>query len=120
MRGIGSSVVACAAVLLAVATVISGLLIACAQQRLVLIDEPDRVRTPPNIREACSVAELKCSRCHDLERIRIAHHALVDWPSYVDKMRRQPGSGITQDDGAIILTCLDYLKDLQRQRDLGS
>jgi hypothetical protein len=91
------------------------LITACTQQRLVLIPERQRVRTPPEIQQACSLAELKCSRCHDLERIKLAHHELVNWPVYVEKMRRQPGSGISSDDGTIILKCLDYLKKLQSE-----
>jgi hypothetical protein len=92
------------------------LLAACQPtERLVLIPPAESARTPPAIREACLVAEQKCSRCHDLERIKIAHHAMVDWPMYVDKMRRQPGSGITVDDGGVIVKCLNHLSKRQRE-----
>lgn len=92
-------------------------LAACApQDRLILIPANETARTAPTIREACQVTEQKCSRCHDLERIKVAHHALVDWPSYVEKMRLQPGSGISLEDKPVILTCLNFLR--QRQRDL--
>lgn len=86
------------------------------QERLILIPPNEAVRTPPPIREACRVTEEKCSKCHDLERIKIAHHAMVDWPSYVEKMRRQPASGITVGDKPVILKCLNHLS--QRQREL--
>lgn len=92
-------------------------LAACPQERLVLIPATEAPRTAPQIREACRVTEQKCSRCHDLERIRLAHHALVDWPSYVEKMRLLPGSGITAGDKPVLLTCLDYLSQRQRELD---
>lgn len=88
------------------------------QERLVLIPPSETVRTPPAIREACLVAEQKCSRCHDLERIKIAHHAMVDWPIYVEKMRRQPGSGITVADTTVIVRCLNHLSMRQRESDV--
>lgn len=96
------------------------LLAACTSERLTLVPAPDQARTPPTVRSACALTEQKCSRCHDLERIRLAHHELVDWPVYVDRMRRMPGSGITPDDAAIILRCLRWVESLQRERDLYS
>lgn len=81
-------------------------LVSCNQPRLALV--PDRVRTPPGIREACALAETKCSRCHDLERIRVSRFSRNEWSWYVDRMRRQPDSGITERDGATILNCLTY------------
>lgn len=96
------------------------LLAACASQDgLILIPSSETMRTAPSVREACRMTEQKCSRCHDLERIKLAHHALVDWPSYVEKMRLQPGSGITVDDKPMILTCLNYLSQRQRDQDYG-
>lgn len=96
------------------------LLGACGpQDQLVLIPGNETSRTAPSIREACRVTEQKCSRCHDLERIKLAHHAMVDWPSYVEKMRLQPGSGITIDDKPALLSCLRYLSQRQRDQDAG-
>lgn len=82
-----------------------------------LFSAGEAARTAPTIRDACAVTEQKCSKCHDLERIRLAHHALVDWPIYVDKMRLQPGSGITVDDTSVIVRCLKHLSQRQRERD---
>ena len=93
---------------------------ACAGEQLALVSASDRARTPPSVRDACALAEQKCSRCHDLERIQLAHHALVDWPVYVDRMRRLPGSGITPGDASVILRCLDWVAALQRERELYS
>jgi hypothetical protein len=92
--------------------------VACTQgDGFVLIHPTESVRMPPALRQACAVTEQRCSRCHDLERIRLAHHELVDWPVYVDRMRRQPASGITADDAPVILKCLDYMKTKQREQD---
>jgi hypothetical protein len=87
------------------------LLAACPpQERLVLISPKEAPQTRPEIRASCTLAEKKCSRCHDLERIKIANPRLVDWPAYVDKMRRQPSSGISSDDAVVILRCLEYVQ----------
>lgn len=95
-------------------------LAACGpQEHLILIPASEQPRTAPPIREACAITEQKCSRCHDLERIKVAHHALVDWPSYVEKMRLQPGSGISVDDKPILLTCLNYLSQRQADQERG-
>ena len=96
------------------------LLGACGpQDQFILIPGNETMRTAPPIREACKVTEQKCSRCHDLERIKLAHHAMVDWPSYVEKMRLQPGSGISVDDKPVLLTCLNYPSQRQRDQDAG-
>ena len=89
-------------------------LVACNQAAITLL--PDRARTPPAIRDACMLAEQRCTRCHDLERIKLAHWALVDWRYYVDRMRRQPGSGISEGDGQVILGCLEYMQQQQRDQ----
>jgi hypothetical protein len=99
------------------AVVIAALLAGCVQEAQLLLPPDQVARTAPTIREACAMTAQKCSRCHDLDRIRLAHHALVDWDAYVDKMRRQPGSGITTDDAGVILRCLDHMKQLQREQD---
>lgn len=96
------------------------LLVACTSERLTLVPAPEQARTPPTVRSACALTEQKCSRCHDLERIRLAHHELVDWPVYVDRMRRMPGSGITLDDATVIVRCLKWVESLQRERALYS
>jgi hypothetical protein len=93
---------------------------ACAREQLALVGASDQARTPPSVRDACALAEQRCSRCHDLERIQLAHHAMVDWPVYVDRMRRMPGSGITPGEASVILRCLDWMATLQRERELYS
>jgi hypothetical protein len=95
-------------------------LVACTRERLELIPSAAQPRTPPAIRNACALAEQRCSRCHDLERIQLAHPALVDWPSYVERMRRMPGSGITGSDASVILRCLAWVDGLKRDGELYS
>jgi hypothetical protein len=104
--------------LIGVACVVA--LAACTRDRLELIPPAQHARTPPEIRSACALAEQRCSRCHDLERIQLAHPDLVDWPIYVERMRRMPGSGITTDEASIIVRCLTWVEALQRDRELYS
>ena len=95
-------------------------LIACRRDRMELVPASEQAHTPPAIRNACALAEQRCSRCHDLERIQIAHPDLVDWPVYVERMRRMPGSGITVDEASVILKCLTWVEGRQRDRELYS
>jgi hypothetical protein len=80
---------------------------ACNQPTLTLV--PNRAQTPPGIRDACAVAEHKCTKCHDLERIKVSKFTKPQWHMYIDRMRRQPNSGITEGDGVVILKCLVYI-----------
>jgi hypothetical protein len=95
-------------------------LIACRRDRTELVPASALPHTPPAIRSACALAEQRCSRCHDLERIQIAHPDLVDWPIYVDRMRRMPGSGITVDEASVIVRCLTWVEGFKRDRELYS
>ena len=58
----------------------------------------------------------RCSKCHSLARplgSGITDDAV--WIAYVDKMRRQPGSGISPQDAAPILRFLHYYSSEQRR-----
>lgn len=69
----------------------------------------DRDAAPPEIRAACDLAQLKCTRCHTTDRIRMTHvTSPSQWHAYVTRMRRQPGSGIDARDGDAIVRCLVY------------
>jgi len=92
----------------------------CTRRRLELLPASEQAHTPPAIREACALAEARCSRCHDLERIQLAHPALVDWPVYVDRMRRMPGSGITVEDASTVVRCLTWISNLKSGFDPNS
>jgi hypothetical protein len=64
---------------------------------------------PPEVAAACDLAARRCSRCHPLERLLLAHVTRPSsWEWYVDRMRHQPESGITEDDGRVIVRCLVF------------
>ncbi|MEO8704710.1 MAG: hypothetical protein ABI867_31935 [Kofleriaceae bacterium] len=66
---------------------------------------------PENIREACALAERKCTACHERDRIVDARHTVTEWRTTVERMRRFPGSGITPADTEVILRCVSYNSD---------
>ena len=70
---------------------------------------------PPHIQTACAMTARTCARCHDLGKVRITHfdHSLP-WRQLVLRMRRLPGSGITDDEVHAAETCLVY-HDLGRR-----
>lgn len=62
---------------------------------------------PPEIRQACALAEIRCSSCHTLERITNAvHRTAPEWEWQVRRMRLMPASGISQADADEIVKCL--------------
>jgi hypothetical protein len=64
---------------------------------------------PPEILAACQLAAHRCSRCHPLERVDLAKVSSPEhWGNYVDRMRRQPASGISEADAHVIVRCLVY------------
>lgn len=73
----------------------------------VLLLQP--VEAPANIRQACSLTEVRCSSCHTLDRITTAQHrSEPEWAVQVEKMRLLPASGISIADANVIVTCLVY------------
>jgi hypothetical protein len=73
----------------------------------------EQVRTfPVRVADAYSVFSRKCSRCHSLARPLSAQVKDIEhWREYVARMRRQPGSGISPEDGEEILVFLKYYID---------
>ena len=70
---------------------------------------PEDTNAPIEIQEACSLTEMKCSRCHTIDRVFIAQVSTpAQWEAYVGRMRRMTGSGISEADGAVIVRCLVY------------
>jgi hypothetical protein len=65
--------------------------------------------TPIEIREACALATHKCSGCHELDRIRDAHHDEPSWRLTVERMRHFPDSAISEYDASVIMKCLVYI-----------
>ena len=72
-------------------------------------DSVDVSHYPPDVQSAYQVFAIRCSRCHTLAR---PLNARIDdpqhWIRYVQRMRRQPGSGINDANGDIILRFLLY------------
>lgn len=76
----------------------------------------DTQELPAELRQPYAIFEVRCSKCHTLDRPLNAH--IVDkahWDRYVARMRRMPGSGISPRDANEILKFLYYLADLKRQ-----
>lgn len=76
----------------------------------------DRASLPENIRADYDVFARRCSKCHSLARP--LNSGITDdeqWVRYVNRMRRQPGSGITQEDQEVILRFLRYYAAEQRR-----
>jgi hypothetical protein len=64
---------------------------------------------PPEVRGDYALFAYRCSKCHSLARP--LQSGITDdrfWTDYVERMRRQPGSGISPEDAHIILRFLHY------------
>ena len=69
----------------------------------------------PHIRQACATTNLTCARCHDISKIAMTHFdTSLAWRQLVLRMRRLPGSGITDAEVHAAETCLVY-HDLGRR-----
>lgn len=75
----------------------------------------DVAALPPEIRADYELFAQRCSKCHALSR---ALNSDIDedeyWKLYVERMRRQPSSGISPGDEVGILRFLHYLTQQQR------
>jgi hypothetical protein len=61
----------------------------------------------PEIEDACRLAAVRCSRCHPIDRVLFARvERPLHWEWYVARMRRQPSSGISEDEARTIVRCL--------------
>jgi hypothetical protein len=72
----------------------------------------------PEMRSDYAVFAQKCSKCHSLSRP--LESGITDdafWHAYVERMRRQPGSGISLADEAPILRFLHQYSQQQLQKD---
>lgn len=71
---------------------------------------------PPDVQDAYRLFAARCSRCHTLARP--LNSGITDprhWRLYVSRMRRQSGSGISQNDAQTILVFLDYYAEQVRE-----
>ncbi|MDB4961429.1 MAG: hypothetical protein JWP01_1428 [Myxococcales bacterium] len=82
-------------------------LVACGEAlpRTSLVKNPDHASA--EVREACAVTELKCTRCHTVGRI-ISFEATsrAQWEPIVTRMRQMTSSGISKSDAEVVLQCL--------------
>ena len=79
-------------------------------------DGLDAAELPEAVRPDYALFARRCSKCHSLARplgSGITDDAV--WIAYVDKMRRQPGSGISPQDAGPILRFLHYYSSEQRR-----
>jgi hypothetical protein len=81
-------------------------------------DRVDVSKYPREIQSAYRVFATRCSRCHTLARplnARIEDPA--HWVRYVERMRRNPSSGINRDNAKIILEfLLFYTRERVREK----
>lgn len=97
---VGSALLSCALALAMAA------LIACAAGRS---EGLDATTLPPDIRPDYELFAVRCSKCHSLARpLESGIKNDVFWKEYVERMRRQPGSGISPADEVRILHFLHY------------
>jgi hypothetical protein len=73
---------------------------------------------PQEVRSDYEVFAQRCSKCHSLARP--LNSGITDdgyWAMYVARMRRQPASGISVEDGRVILRFLHYysLEELRKK-----
>ena len=80
-------------------------------------DEVDMQKVPPELRDDYALFAQRCSKCHSLARPLTS--GIDDdeyWKRYVERMRRQPGSGISPEDEAPILRFLHYFSEEQKKK----
>ena len=80
-------------------------------------DEVDTAKLPPDLRADYAVFAQRCSKCHSLARPLTS--GIDDdeyWKRYVERMRRQPASGISPEDEVPILRFLHYFSEEQKKK----
>lgn len=80
-------------------------------------DEVDLAKVPPELRDDYALFAQRCSKCHSLARP--LESGIDDdeyWKRYVERMRRQPGSGISPEDEVPILRFLHYFSEEQKKK----
>ena len=80
-------------------------------------DEVDTAKIPAELRDDYGVFAQRCSKCHSLARPLTS--GIDDdeyWKRYVERMRRQPASGISPEDEVPILRFLHYFSEEQKKK----
>jgi hypothetical protein len=77
----------------------------------------DPTTMPEDLRADYSLFAQRCSKCHSLARPLSSGIDDDDyWVAYVDRMRRQPSSGISEEDTVAVLRFLRYFSAGERQK----
>lgn len=67
---------------------------------------------PPDVEQACAVANTKCARCHSIDRVVVSRGiGMGRWQMYVEQMRLKPSSGISLRDADVIFRCLRFVEE---------
>ena len=78
-------------------------------------EDIDTSTYPEDIQASYRVTAQRCSKCHSLARVWDSGITDEDyWVRYVERMRHQPGSGITRGDESVILHFLFYYSAQKR------
>jgi len=97
------------------------LILGCACAATAASEGLDPAQLTAEIRGDYAVFAQRCSKCHSLAR---PLYSTIDhdswWEAYVNRMRRQPGSGIAPGDVAPILRFLHYYTQTRPRRDGAS
>jgi hypothetical protein len=92
--------------------------VACSGETMGRAEGLDATHIPVEARADYDLFARRCSKCHSLAR---ALNSGIDddayWQKYVERMRRQPASGISHEDARVILRFLSsYSRDLRRSK----
>lgn len=78
------------------------------------LPEAEVMALPPAVQTSYRLFAVKCSRCHTLSRpLNASIYEHKHWESYVARMRRHAGSGISPADAEQILVFLRHYADQQ-------
>lgn len=103
---------------LAAAAIVALAVVGCPAPPSSRSETLDPATLPQEVRADYEVFAQRCSKCHSLARP--LNSGITDdgyWAMYVARMRRQPASGISVEDGRVILRFLHYysLEELRKK-----
>jgi ferredoxin-NADP reductase len=82
--------------------------------RNVSLEEINLTNATIDLTQAAATMQERCSKCHDLERVVSARKDARGWLSTVNRMRRLPASGISEEDVKTIVLFLASQKPLEQ------
>ena len=88
--------------------------VACSSNKT---DGMDPSKVPDDLKSDYQIFAQRCSKCHSLARPLTS--GIDDdeyWKRYVERMRRQPASGISPEDEVPILRFLHYFSEEQKKK----